>query len=75
MPNLVTPQSRITRDKENDAIRTWFDLTVESAVKTQFVPRDLAYQILKYNSQLFLWKTGLWIFMTIILILVKTPIG
>ena len=36
MPNLVTPQSRITRDKENDAIRTWFDLTIESAVKTQF---------------------------------------
>lgn len=56
---LITPASRVTRDSENDAVRTWFDLSLAPMRKAPFTPRDLARQVLKENAELFSWQPDL----------------
>jgi zinc metalloprotease ZmpB len=59
MAQIITRESRVTRDPQNDAIRTWFDLSLEPTAKEPFIPRDLAYQVLRENAELFRWKAEL----------------
>jgi zinc metalloprotease ZmpB len=59
MAQIITPNSRVTRDAQTDAIRTWFDLSLEPMTKAPFRPRDLACQVLKENAELFHWEAKL----------------
>jgi hypothetical protein len=59
MAQIITPASRVTRDPDNNAVRTWFDLTLAPLSKAPFTPRDLAFQVLKENAQLFHWQPDL----------------
>ncbi|KAI9771881.1 MAG: hypothetical protein M1840_001651 [Geoglossum simile] len=58
-PGLITPESRVTYDPGNKALRTWFDLSRKSASQSPFEPRDVAFQVLKNNAKLFLWNADL----------------
>lgn len=57
--NIITPQSRVVRDPQNDVIRAWFDLSLGQVSHPPLNPRDVAYQVLKDNAKLFRWSSEL----------------
>ena len=59
MSKIITSESRVTRDPQNDAIRTWFDLSLKPMTKAPFSARNFARQVLKDNAELFHWKEEL----------------
>jgi Zn-dependent metalloprotease len=67
MAELIKPDSRVTRDSKNDAVRTLFNPSLESKPETRMAvkpsepsaSRDLAQNVLKENAELFNWKSDL----------------
>ena len=64
MTELIKPDSRVTRDPKNEAVRTLFNPSLEPEPETRMaftpsVSRDLAQNVLKENAELFNWKSDL----------------
>jgi len=49
----VRPESRVTHDPVNSAIRTWFDTGASPAAKVAFKPGDHAAELLRASAELF----------------------
>jgi len=54
----ITSESRVTRDPETGAIRTWFDSEARPMAQPPFTPSNLARQVLQENRELFGWPDG-----------------
>jgi hypothetical protein len=64
MTELIKPDSRVTRDPKNEAVRTLFNPSLGPKKETRMaftpsVSRDLAQNVLKENAELFNWKSDL----------------
>src|SRR5262245_24100525 len=54
----IRAQSRVERDPQTDALRSWFDKTVEPTEKAGRTDEQIALDTLRDSADLFGWSTG-----------------